>query len=69
MKIEFTREQPKTFWNDLAPTEYGFTANVNPNKPHPRWSQATERLISTGEQVPTRPYNGYGEYVAHLYET
>jgi sulfoxide reductase catalytic subunit YedY len=67
VKIEFTREQPKTFWNDLAPNEYGFAANVNPNVPHPRWSQATERVIDTGERIPTLMYNGYGEYVANLY--
>lgn len=67
VKIEFTRERPKTFWNDLAANEYDFTANVNPQIPHPRWSQATERDINTGERIPTRLYNGYGEYVAQLY--
>jgi sulfoxide reductase catalytic subunit YedY len=67
VKIEFTSEQPKTFWNDLAPDEYGFAANVDPKVPHPRWSQATERVIDTGERIPTLPYNGYGEYVANLY--
>ncbi|HET6372241.1 MAG TPA: protein-methionine-sulfoxide reductase catalytic subunit MsrP [Candidatus Polarisedimenticolia bacterium] len=67
VKIEFVEKQPPTFWNDLAPTEYDFPANVNPAVPHPRWSQATERLIDTGERVPTRPFNGYGEFVASLY--
>ena len=67
VSIEFTDKQPPTFWNKLAPSEYDFWANVNPNVPHPRWSQATERLISTGERVPSQLYNGYGEYVAHLY--
>jgi len=67
VKIEFTRKQPKTFWNDLAPDEYDFNANVNPNKPHPRWSQATERVIDTGERIPTLLYNGYGDSVAGLY--
>jgi sulfoxide reductase catalytic subunit YedY len=67
VKIEFVEKQPKTFWNDLAPTEYDFNANVNPQVPHPRWSQATERVIPGGERVPTLKYNGYGEYVAHLY--
>ena len=43
VKIEFTAKQPKTFWNDAEPDEYGFYSNVNPTKPHPRWSQATER--------------------------
>jgi len=67
VKIEFTRRQPPTFWNKLAPAEYDFYANVNPNVPHPRWSQASERLISSGERVPTKMYNGYGEFVGHLY--
>jgi sulfoxide reductase catalytic subunit YedY len=51
----------------LAPKEYDFYANVNPKKPHPRWSQASERLIDTGDRVPTRMYNGYEEQVGHLY--
>ena len=73
VKIEFVEEQPATFWNTLAPNEYGFESNVNPNVPHPRWSQATERLVGTGshaydwERQPTLAYNGYGEYVANLY--
>ena len=67
VSIEFTRERPETFWNQVAPAEYGFYSNVNPGVPHPRWSQATERLIGTGERVRTRIHNGYGEYVAHLY--
>ncbi|MDA0709845.1 MAG: protein-methionine-sulfoxide reductase catalytic subunit MsrP [bacterium] len=67
VKIEFTRRKPPTFWNDLAPDEYDFYANVNPNIPHPRWSQASERLISTGERVETRMHNGYGDFVAKMY--
>lgn len=73
VKIEFLAEQPATFWNTLAPNEYGFQANVNPEVPHPRWSQATERLLGEGnnpfnwEKQPTQLYNGYGEYVAKLY--
>jgi methionine sulfoxide reductase catalytic subunit len=72
VKIEFVEKQPATYWNTLVPDEYDFEANVNPDKPHPRWSQATERLIGPGnsltwERVPTLPYNGYGEYVASLY--
>lgn len=67
VKIEFTKKQPPTFWNKLVPDEYDFWANVNPEVPHPRWSQATERLIDTGESMPTKKFNGYGEYVAHLY--
>jgi len=69
VKIEFVSEQPKTFWNDLAPNEYGFFSNVNPKVPHPRWSQATERVIDTGKRIPTLPYNGYGEFVANLYKS
>lgn len=71
-KIEFLDTQPATFWNTLVSNEYDFEANVNPNKPHPRWSQATERFISKGpkltwEKRETLSYNGYGEYVANLY--
>ena len=73
VKIEFLDKQPATFWNTLDSNEYDFEANVNPNKPHPRWSQATERLMGEGpsfswEKRPTLPYNGYGEYVGHLYK-
>lgn len=67
VKIEFTAAQPRTFWNTSRPHEYGFTANVEPNVPHPRWSQATEKLIDTGERRATLPYNGYGEWVSQLY--
>ncbi len=71
-KIEFLATQPATFWNTIDAHEYDFEANVNPNKPHPRWSQATEKFMSNGpglkwEKRPTLPYNGYGEYVAGLY--
>jgi sulfoxide reductase catalytic subunit YedY len=51
----------------LGPSEYGFWANVNPGVPHPRWSQASEEVLGTGQRVPTLLYNGYGEEVAHLY--
>jgi methionine sulfoxide reductase catalytic subunit len=67
VKIEFTAEQPRTFWNSNRPHEYDFTANVDPTLPHPRWSQASEKLIDTGERRATLPYNGYGEWVAGLY--
>ena len=67
VKIEFTAEQPHTFWNDSQPGEYGFHSNVNPERPHPRWSQATERVLDTGDRIPTLPYNGYLEQVAALY--
>ncbi|MGF1536983.1 MAG: protein-methionine-sulfoxide reductase catalytic subunit MsrP [Elainellaceae cyanobacterium] len=72
VKIEFVAEQPATYWNTISPNEYAFESNVEPDVPHPRWSQAEERLIGpesefTVTQVPTLPYNGYGEYVASLY--
>jgi sulfoxide reductase catalytic subunit YedY len=67
VKIELTREQPATFWNTLQPDEYDFLANVNPDVPHPRWSQATERLLGSDERQPTLLYNGYDRWVAHLY--
>jgi len=69
VRIEFVEEEPKTFWNTLGPNEYDFLANVNPDVPHPRWSQATERLIDNGEVVPTKIYNGYEEFVAHMYRS
>ena len=65
--IEFIGKQPRTFWNQIAPGEYDFLSNVNPSVPHPRWSQETERMIDTGTRVATQIYNGYGEYVTHLY--
>ncbi|MEW5978690.1 MAG: protein-methionine-sulfoxide reductase catalytic subunit MsrP [Acidobacteriota bacterium] len=67
VEIELTRKRPPTFWNQLQPREYDFTSNVNPNIPHPRWSQAKETVIDTGEKRPTLLYNGYGEFVAALY--
>jgi sulfoxide reductase catalytic subunit YedY len=69
-KIEFVAEQPKTLWNELAPHEYGFYANVNPNVDHPRWSQKTERVIGAGffsGKQPTLMFNGYEKQVARLY--
>ena len=48
--------------------EYGFWANVNPAVDHPRWSQATERVLETGDRIPTKLFNGYGDEVAHLYK-
>lgn len=72
VKIEFIDKQPATYWNTLGPNEYKFESNVDPTVPHPRWSQAKERLVGPGsefnwEVVPTLPYNGYGEFVAGLY--
>jgi len=68
VRISLTETQPRTSWNESAPYEYGFYANVNPQVDHPRWSQATEqRLGKTGRQK-TLLFNGYGEQVAHMYE-
>jgi sulfoxide reductase catalytic subunit YedY len=66
-KVTFAAERPKTFWEALQSSEYGFWANVNPEVPHPRWSQASERVLGTDERRPTLLFNGYGEYVAGLY--
>ncbi|HEX2726335.1 MAG TPA: protein-methionine-sulfoxide reductase catalytic subunit MsrP, partial [Beijerinckiaceae bacterium] len=60
--------RPKTFWEALQPSEYGFWANVNPAVSHPRWTQAKERVLGTEETRPTLIYNGYGDYVAGLYK-
>ena len=68
VRIVFTEEQPPTFWNTIQPAEYPFQSNVDPDVPHPRWSQAEEWLIPGREPIPTMKYNGYGEYVADLYE-
>jgi sulfoxide reductase catalytic subunit YedY len=67
VKIEFIAKQPKAFWETLQPNEYPFESNVNPNVSHPRWSQATERMIDTSDRVKTQLYNGYGKYVSSLY--
>ncbi len=66
VRIELVAEQPATFWHTVAPQEYGFYANVNPNVPHPRWSQASERRIGESRRRPTLLFNGYDE-VAPLY--
>ncbi len=66
--IEFTDKQPGTFWSTLQPLEYPFESNVNPSVSHPRWSQATERMVDTGETRKTIIYNGYGDWVARLYK-
>ena len=68
VKIELTDQQPKTLWNTVGPNEYGFYSNVNPNRPHPRWSQASERRIGELRRRPTLMFNGYAEQVAYLYE-
>ena len=66
VRFTFSDERPVSFWEEIQGREYGFWANVNPDVPHPRWSQATERTLGGG-RVPTRLYNGYAEQVAHLY--
>ena len=68
VKVTFTDQRPVGLWQAIAGHEYGFWANVNPEVAHPRWSQASERVLgSGGDRVPTRLFNGYGEFVAHLY--
>lgn len=72
VQIRFTRERPPSTWNLAAPDEYGFYANVNPHVDHPRWSQATERVIGSGgildvQRQPTLLFNGYADRVASLY--
>jgi methionine sulfoxide reductase catalytic subunit len=67
VRISFTEKRPTTFWEAIGPSEYGFWANVNPAVAHPRWSQASERLLGSDERVPTLIFNGYAEQVAGLY--
>lgn len=72
VNIKLVEKQPPTTWNLSAANEYGFYANVNPQVDHPRWSQATERVIGSGglldvKRQPTLMFNGYGEQVASLY--
>lgn len=72
VSIKLTRERPPTTWNLTAPNEYGFYANVNPHVDHPRWSQASERVIGAGgildvKRQPTQLFNGYADSVASLY--
>ena len=66
VKIELVDTQPTSLWMAAAPNEYGFYANVNPDVPHPRWSQATERRIGELSRRKTLPFNGYAEQVAKL---
>ena len=66
--FDFVEERPVSFWEAIQAAEYGFWANVNPEVPHPRWSQATEEVLGTKERVPTQLFNGYGEQVAALYK-
>ena len=66
-RFTFTDEQPVSFWEQLNAREYGFWANVNPDVPHPRWSQATERMLGSNKTMPTQKFNGYAAEVAGLY--
>jgi sulfoxide reductase catalytic subunit YedY len=68
VKIDLVKEMPETTWSSVTPSEYGFYANVNPNVPHPRWSQATERRIGESGRRKTLLFNGYEDEVASLYE-
>jgi sulfoxide reductase catalytic subunit YedY len=68
VRFTLTDKRPVGLWQAVQSSEYGFWANVNPKVPHPRWSQATEEVIGTGERVPTQLFNGYGEYVAGIYK-
>lgn len=72
VKIEFTRQRPRTTWEKSNPAEYGFYANVNPHVDHPRWSQATERRLPSAlfspNRIDTLMFNGYAPQVAHLYK-
>jgi sulfoxide reductase catalytic subunit YedY len=68
VKIELIDYEPDTLWSAIAPNEYGFYANVNPQVPHPRWSQASERRIGETGRRETLLFNGYAEEVAHLYK-
>lgn len=71
VKIRLQEEQPKTSWNMIAPNEYGFYSNVNPDVEHPRWSQKNERRLPSTlfspNRIATKPFNGYAEQVASLY--
>ncbi|SDY26819.1 sulfoxide reductase catalytic subunit YedY [Jannaschia faecimaris] len=71
VRISLVEEQPHATWNNMLPREYGFYSNVNPEVDHPRWSQASERVIGTGlfaDRIDTLPFNGYADQVASLYD-
>jgi sulfoxide reductase catalytic subunit YedY len=67
VKIDLVEEMPVSLWMATSPDEYGFYANVNPDVPHPRWSQSSERRIGQLTRIKTLPFNGYADEVAHLY--
>ena len=66
-RLTFTDQRPVSFWEEIQASEYGFWANVNPEVPHPRWSQAEETPLGSATKVPTLLFNGYAEFVADLY--
>lgn len=71
VEVRFVKDEPRTTWNESAPSEYGFYSNVNPNVDHPRWSQKNERVIGAAfwkARQPTLMFNGYGDQVASLYK-
>ena len=70
VRFTFTDERPRSFWEITGPSEYGFWANVNPDVPHRRWSQAEERFLTAdgAKMMPTQLFNGYADFVAHLYD-
>jgi sulfoxide reductase catalytic subunit YedY len=68
VKIELVDEEPTTLWSTIAPNEYGFYANVNPEVDHPRWTQSNERRIGELGRRDTLMFNGYSDEVAYLYE-
>ncbi|MEC9368002.1 MAG: protein-methionine-sulfoxide reductase catalytic subunit MsrP [Pseudomonadota bacterium] len=68
VRVSFTSERPKSFWEKAQGAEYGFWANVNPEVDHPRWSQADEEVLGAFTRIPTKLFNGYGEYVADMYK-
>lgn len=68
VSITLRETQPRSTWNDMAPKEYGFLANVNPTVDHPRWSQARERPLGRFFKQDTLMFNGYAKEVAHMYK-
>jgi methionine sulfoxide reductase catalytic subunit len=68
VRFTFTDKRPKSFWQKVNGEEYGFWANVNPEVDHPRWTQASERVLGSDKRVPTLLYNGYADQVAGLYK-
>jgi len=68
VEMEFTREAPRTFWQDMSPLEYNFESNVMPQVPYARWHQSVETRLGENRTVATLPYNGYADQVASLYK-